>query len=144
MLKYEKIDSKGSSPVRNVYNIEDYVHLHNKLIFSLNEKTSIIQITPVGQVIADSTSHAFIYIVEEDGAYSYLSFGEKIWPALAEVVQHGKNPYLTLDETTIELHHFYEELEALIFNIEGNDNYGESFVKSVEKAFQKILANNEI
>ena len=144
MLKYEKIDWKGSSPLRNVYNIENYVHLHNKITFSVNEKASTIQITPVGQVIVDSDHHAFIYIVEEDGAFSYLSFGQKMWPALVEMVQRGENPYLTLGEKTIELHHFYEELEALIYNIEGNDNYGKSFVTAVETAFQTILANNEV
>ena len=144
MLKYEKIDWKGRSPLRNVYNIESYVHIHNKLTFSVNEKASTIQITPVGQVIVDSDHHAFIYIVEEDGAFSYLSFGEKMWPALIEMVQRSENPYLALGEKTIELLHFYEELEALIYNIEGNDNYGESFVNAVETAFQTILANNEL
>ena len=144
MLKYEKIDWKGRSPLRNVYNIESYVHINNKLLFSVNEKASTIQITPVGQVIVDSDQHAFIYIVEEDGAFSYLSFGEKMWPALIEMVQRSENPYLALGEKTIELLHFYEELEALIYNIEGNDNYGESFVNAVETAFQTILANNEL
>ena len=144
MLKYEKIDWKGRSPLRNVYNIESYGLIHNKLTFSVNEKASTIQITPVGQVIVDSDHHAFIYIVEEDGVFSYLSFGEKMWPALIEMVQRGENPYLALGEKTIELHHFYEELEALIYNIEGNDNYGKSFVNAVETAFQTILANNEL
>jgi len=144
MLKYEKIDWKGRSPLRNIYSIESYGYTQNKLTFSVNEKASTIQITPVGQVIVDSDHHAFIYIVEEDGAFSYLSFGEKMWPALIEIVQRGENPYLVLGEKQIELHHFYEELEALIYNIEGNDNYGESFVNAVETAFQTILANNEL
>ena len=144
MLKYEKIERKGSSSLRNIYNIESYVYLHNKLTFSVNEKVATIQITPVGQVIVDSDQRAFLYIVEEDGAFNYLSFGEKMWPALIEMIQRCENPYLILDEKTIELHHFYEELEALIYNIEGNDNYGESFVDAVETAFQMILANNEV
>lgn len=144
MLKYEKIDWKGRSPLRNVYNIESYVHIHNKLTFSVNEKASTIQITPVGQVIVDSDHHAFLYIVEEDDAFSYLSFGEKMWSALVEMVQRGEDPYLTLGEKTIELHHFYEELEALVYNIEGNDNYGESFVSAVETVFQTILEDNEV
>ena len=144
MLKYEKIDWKGRSPLRNVYNIESYGYIHNKLTFSVNEKASTIQITPVGQVIVDSDHHAFIYIVEEDGAFSYLSFGKKTWPALIEMIQRCEDPYLTLGEKTIELHNFCEELEALIYNIEGNDNYGESFVSAVETVFQMILANNEI
>ena len=144
MLKYEKKDRKGRSPLRNVYNIESYGYIHNKLRFSVNEKASTIQITPVGQVIVDSDRHAFIYIVEEDGTFSYLSFGEAMWPALIEMVQRGENPYLALGEKTIELHHFYEELEGLLYNIEGNDNYGESFVSAVETAFRPILLNNEV
>ena len=144
MLKYEKIDWKGRSPLRNVYNIESYVRIQNKLTFIVNEKASTIQMTPVGQVIVDSDHHAFLYIVEEDDAFSYLSFGEKMWPALVEMVQRGEDPYLKLGEKTIELHSFCEELEALIYNIEGNDNYGESFVSAVETVFQMILANNEI
>ena len=144
MLKYEKIDWKGSRPLRNVYNIESYVYIHNQLIFSVNEKVAPIQIIPVGQVIVDSDQHTFIYIVEEDGAFSYLSFGEKMWPALVETVQRGEDPYLTLGEKTIELHNFCDELEALIYNIEGNGNYGESFVIAVETVFQAILANNEL
>ncbi|WP_431029252.1 hypothetical protein [Lysinibacillus sp. LZ02] len=130
--------------MRNVYKVENYVDVHNKLTFSVNEEASTIQIIPAGQVIVDSDHHAFIYIVEEDGAFSYLSFGLDMWPALLEVVQRGENPYLSVGENTIELLHFYEELEALIYNIEGNDNYGESFVTAVEAAFQAILTNNEV
>ena len=144
MLKYEKKDWKGSSLLRNVYQIESYVYIHNHLTFSVDEKVSTIQITPAGQVIVDSDNHAFIYIVEEDGAFSYLSFGEKIWPALVEMLQHREDPSIALGERTIELHHFYEELEALIYNIEGNGNYGESFVEAVETAFQSILTDNEV
>lgn len=144
MLKYEKKDWKGSSPLRNVYQIESYVYIHNHLTFSVDEKASTIQITPAGQVIVDSDNHAFIYIVEEDGVFSYLSFDEKMWPALLEMIQRGEDPYVSLGEKAIELHHFYEELEALIYNIEGNGNYGESFVEAVETVFQSILTNNEV
>ena len=54
MLKYEKIDRKGTSPLRNVYNIDSYVHIHTKLTFSVDEKPPTIQITPAGQVLVDS------------------------------------------------------------------------------------------
>jgi hypothetical protein len=34
---------------------------------------------------------------------------------------------------------FQDELNALIFNIEGNHNYGEDFSTAVEEAFAEIL-----
>ena len=41
--------------------------------------------------------------------------------------------------TTLPLPNFKEELTALLFNIEGNDNYGTAFVEQVEAVFKDIL-----
>lgn len=130
--------------MRNVYNIENHVEIHNKITFSVNEKVQDIQILPVGKVIVDSDQYAFIYIVEEDKEFSYLHFGESTWPALLEMLLRGEDPLLSLGEQFIELQQFHEELEALIYNIEGNSNYGEEFVARVETAFQAFLANDEV
>ncbi|WP_332650370.1 hypothetical protein [Lysinibacillus sp. 54212] len=128
--------------MRNVYKIEQNFALHNKLYFSLSESPAQIQIQPAGRVIADSDNTAFIYIVEEAGTYSYLSFSESLWPALVKMLKNEEDPFLTIGETTIELSNFYEELHALIFNIEGNGNYGDIFVAAVEEAFKEVLAGN--
>ena len=130
--------------MRNVYNIENHVDIHNKSTFSVNEKAQHIQISPAGQVIVDSDQYAFIYIVEEDGEFSYLHFGEDTWPALLKMLQHGEDPLLLVGEKTIELQQFHEELAALIYNIEGNSNYGEEFASRVETAFQVFLADDEV
>jgi hypothetical protein len=144
MLKYEKITWKGRRPLRNIYNIENHVDIHNKITFSVNEKAQHIQISPAGQVIVDSDQYAFIYIVEEDGEFSYLHFGENTWSALTKMLQRGEDPLLSIGNQTIELQQFHEELEGLIYNIEGNSNYGEEFVARVETAFQVFLANDEV
>lgn len=141
MLKYEQKDLKGRSHLRNVYKIEQSFAIHNKLHFSLNESYAQIQIQPAKKVIADSDHKTFIYIVEEAGEYSYLSFDESVWSALVSMLKNEEDPFLTLGEKTVELTNFYEELQALIFNIEGNGNYGDRFVSAVEEAFKEILSN---
>ena len=144
MLKYEKTDWKGRRPLRNVYTIENHVDIHNKITFSVNEKAQDIQMIPAGKVIVNSDDHAFIYIVEEGEVFSYLHFGEATWPALVEMLVRGEDPLLFAAGETVELHQFHEELEALIYNIEGNSNYGDEFVAQVETAFRAILANDEV
>ena len=125
--------------MRNIYFIEKYQFVHNELHLSLNEKQNEIQIQPAGQVLTDSDHLAFIYLVEEAGEYSYLYLPDDLWPALVRVLQSEQNPYLVLNEKKIELENFTEELTMLLFNIEGNENYGKPFVEAVETAFTQIL-----
>ena len=144
MLKYEKRNWKGRRPLRKIYNIEKYVDIHNKVTFIVNEKDQDIQIIPTGRLFADSDQFAFLYIVEENDEFSYLRFGEDTWPSLVEMLQRGEDPLLSLGQRTMDLRGFHEELESLLYNIEGNINYGEEFVARVEAAFQAILANDEV
>ena len=125
--------------MRNIYFIEKYQFVHNELHLSLNEKQNEIQIQPAGQVLTDSDHLAFIYLVEEAGEYSYLYLPDDLWPALVRILQSEQNPYLILNEQKIELENFTEELTMLLFNIEGNENYGNPFVEAVEAAFTEIL-----
>lgn len=130
--------------MRNVYSIEQSLTIHNKLHFSLNERNAQILIQPAKRVIADSDNKAFLYIVEEASEYSYLSFQESVWPTLVSMLKNEEDPFLSLGETTIELTDFYEELYALVYNIEGNGNYGDSFVDAVEEAFKEILTGSQV
>ena len=140
MLKYEKKSAEREvNKMRNIYMIERYQFVHNDLHLSLNEKLDTIQIQPAGQVLTDSDHLAFIYLVEEAGEYSYLYLPDDLWPALVRVLKTQQNPYLMLNEQKIELVNFTEELEMLLFNIEGNENYGKAFVEAVETAFAEIL-----
>ncbi len=122
--------------MRNIYVIQHAEEIQNDIYFSLNNTESTLQLQPAGQLLADSDNEAFIYIVEEAGQYSYLSFPKAVWSGLVQVLQTGRDPYLS---PQLELTNFYEELEALIWNIQGNDNYGEEFVQAVEDSFTVIL-----
>lgn len=126
--------------MRNIYRVEKFQFIHNELHFSLNENDQKIKFQPAHQVLADSDGQAFIYLVEEGDNLSYVSFPKNVWPQLLEIVKREKNPHLQIGGKSIELENFYEELLALIYNIEGNDNYGEDFVKAVEVTFHEILA----
>lgn len=130
--------------MRKVYTVEQYQSVHNNSYFSLNDSHSEIQIEPAGQVIVDSDQFAFIYLVEEGEAYSYISFPQEMWPSLVDVVSSEQNPYLKIADKTIELVNFNEELQMLLFNIEGNDNYGNEFVQAVEKAFAQFLKDDTV
>lgn len=131
--KYEK--------VRKVYTIQKFEQLHNELYFSLHESEQDIQIQPTGQVIVDSDNMAFIYIVEDEGVYSYLSFPTALWPALVQIVEKKRDPFLTPDLTLVN---FAEELEYLLWNIQDNENYGQPFVEAVESAFKNIYNDGSL
>lgn len=62
--------------MRNVYIIEHVEVVHNEIYFILNEKKQLSQLQSTGQVIVDSDNEAFLYIIEENEAYSYLSFSK--------------------------------------------------------------------
>lgn len=125
--------------MRNVYIVDNYQFVHNNLHFSLNENENRIQIQPAGQLLADSDNLAFVYLLEEGEGYSYLYLPQQLWPQLVELLKLNRNPYLLINNNPVELTNFTDELQMLVFNIEGNDNYGTDFVEAVEKAFTEIL-----
>ncbi|RHW39857.1 hypothetical protein D1B33_03115 [Lysinibacillus yapensis] len=125
--------------MRNIYTIENWQFVHNELHLSLNENENKIQIQPAGKVITDSDQLALIYLVEENEEYSYIQFPQNTWSSIVEGLKSEKNPTLVLGDQHIELVEFNEELTMLLFNIEGNDNYGKEFVEAIETAFAEIL-----
>lgn len=127
--------------MRNTYTIENYTFENNKLIFILNENNEDIQFQPAGQVIVDSDDFAFIYLVDTGDAYGYLRFPPNVWPQLVQILEQQQDPTLQFGEQTVVLQSFYEELQNLMLNIEGNNNYGQPFTDAVEKVFANILAN---
>ena len=72
--------------------------------------------------------------------YTYVQFPKTVWPLLAASLESDKEPVLTWGQTEIPLDNFREELSMLIFNIEGNHNYGEEFSNAVEESFKDQLS----
>ena len=131
---------KEYQSVRNVYTVKQVEMIHNEVQFILNEKKQFSQLQSTGQVIVDSDNETFLYIIEENNAYSYVSFEKQFWSQLLQMILLDQKPFLCVEDAQFELTQFAEELTALLYNIEGNGNYGDSFVKSVEEAFAKFYA----
>lgn len=121
--------------MRKVYKIQQN---EQHTCFHLDENVTVV---PANQMIADSDTCTFIYIVEENGQYSYLAFEPSTWESLIPYIEANENPKVKIGDTALELTDFVEELQSLLFNIEGNSNYGEQFVEKVETQFAKILQN---
>ena len=125
--------------MRNVYIVSQYQAVHNEIHFILNEKKQLSQLQPVGQVIVDSDNEAFLYIIEENDAYSYIGFPQAIWSQLVQMLKSEQHPYLKVEDGLMPLVQFADELKGLLYNIVGNSNYGDCFVEAVEKAFADFL-----
>ncbi len=94
-----------------------------------------VELKATGQMLVDSDSKSFIYILENDDQYIYVSLPEKIWPALQQILEHDDKVFLKVNGHEIELTEIRAELLYLISNIEGNANYGDDMVKRVEEVF---------
>ncbi|KZE38344.1 hypothetical protein AV656_05350 [Bhargavaea cecembensis] len=107
--------------------------------FHLQEGAGISGMQPAGRMITDTDSGTFVYLLDDGERFVHVHFPEEIWPQMATAMQSGQTPVLSAGEHRLELMNFADELEMLVFNIEGNDNYGEAFSTAVEKAFSQIL-----
>ncbi|KOY82428.1 hypothetical protein I6G82_14720 [Lysinibacillus macroides] len=126
--------------MRKIYTIETSNFEQDQLHFSLNDNEEKLQLKPAGQLIADSDDFAFVYLLDAGEDYHYLRFPLSSWENLVHILQKKENPILRIGEASIELTNFYDELEMLVYNIEGNFNYGAEFVQAVEQHFRAILA----
>ncbi|WP_028402592.1 hypothetical protein [Ectobacillus panaciterrae] len=93
------------------------------------------ELKPRHHMLVDSDNLAFLYILEGDGDYMYVSIPHTVWPACKQMLDEHKKAYVRVNETELELEQLQEELEYLISNIEGNANYGEELVSKVEAIF---------
>ncbi|CAD2073231.1 hypothetical protein [Phocicoccus pinnipedialis] len=87
--------------------------------------------TSVSQMIVDSDDFSFIYLLDNGVDYVRLHFVSETW----EMLERYRNRKIILNET-LELTEFYDELNYLISNIEGNNNYGKEFEAKVVETFK--------
>lgn len=109
------------------------------LIFSVNEKIEHDKMKPAGQLIVDSDNAAFVYLMDAEEGYRYVRFEPVVWSHLVKALQQEQDPILQFAGEQVVLQQFFEELQMLVYNIEGNGNYGDDFVAAVEQAFVDIL-----
>lgn len=130
---------KGSRTLRKNYIVTTTEETENHFSFIVNENIAIENWQPASQLIADSDNFALVYLIDDGESYSYLRFEPTVWQELATLMQSEKPAIAKFGEQELVLTGMQEELAMLIFNIEGNNNYGAAFVEAVEEAFAKVL-----
>lgn len=113
----------------------------NEILFSLDAEATRPTGAPAKKMITDSEENAFVYLMEEEEGYTYIYFPKEVWPFMALALKAGNDPSLLWKNEKIPLPGFIEELTMLVYNIEGNDNYGEAFTTAVEQEFEAFLQN---
>ena len=108
--------------------------------FTYNGTAKQLGDSPSGKMITDSDALSFVYLFEDGAEYCYLHFTQQVWPLMQQLIEMDNgDPLIVCEDGTVQLKGFTEELMMLIFNIEGNGNYGEEFMLAVELAFKETL-----
>lgn len=126
--------------MRKTYIVDSGVQNGSDIRFLLQENPQENEVKAGGQLITDSDNYAFVYLMDVVDGYIYVQFPKTVWPLLAASLDADKEPVLTWGQSEFSLVNFREELSMLIFNIEGNHNYGEEFSNAVEEAFKEQLS----
>ncbi|MBT2659835.1 hypothetical protein J7E35_02085 [Bacillus sp. ISL-45] len=108
---------------------------NNELRLSTNTETDIGDFSPTGQMLVDSDQLSFVYIVDQEDGYRYVTIPEETWSVIQDGLQAGLETFLTNKIGKLKLDSFQSEMEYLIENITGNSNYGEEMVAKVEQVF---------
>ncbi len=88
-----------------------------------------------GQMLVDSDNLSFVYLVENEEGYTYITLPNNIWKDLKTVLNNNGSVFLSNKKERLLLTNFQEEISYLIENIKGNSNYGEKMVTEVEGVF---------
>lgn len=108
---------------------------NEELLLRVEEGTSISAMKPMGQMLVDSDHLSFIYVVDMQDDYTYISIPEGTWAELKKALDQHAAVYISDQKERLLLTEFHEELSYLIENIKGNSNYGERMVEKVEALF---------
>jgi len=120
--------------------VDSGVQNGSEIRFLLQEEPTNLDVKAGGQLITDSDNLSFVYLMDSQEGYTYVQFPKTVWPLLAISLSSDQDPEIAWGHSVIQLSNFREELEMLIFNIEGNHNYGVEFTEAVEEAFKEQLS----
>lgn len=109
---------------------------NNELFLSTDTGTDLGGFAATGQMLVDSDQLSFIYILDQEDGYQYVTIPEGAWSGIQRGLQAGLEVFLTTKNGgKLKLEGFQGEMEYLIANITGNSNYGEEMVAKVEQVF---------
>jgi hypothetical protein len=136
VVKYKTERNGKVMDMKKRIEINQIKQLNDSLILCIDQEDHPLEnAVPKQHMLVDSDQLAFIYLLEQENDYVYVSLPSMIWPAIKEAMDQNRRIVLMTGSREIELDGMKEELEYLIHNIEGNANYGEEMVKKVEEVF---------
>ncbi len=106
------------------------------LLLNAESNINIAGLKPKEQILVDPDHLSFIYLMDYENEYTYISIADFIWSELKQALECQSSVFLNIQESRILLPNFLEELTYLIENIIGNANYGEQMVDKVEQIFR--------
>lgn len=110
--------------------------IEDRLIFSTEYTDFILdEWKPHEHMLVDSNHLTFLYMLESKEDYCYVTIPHTYWKFCKALMVRQKKAYIRFDGKELELKKMKEELQYLVQNIEGNANYGETLVKTVEEIF---------
>ncbi|PEA53173.1 hypothetical protein CON64_19965 [Bacillus pseudomycoides] len=122
--------------MQNKIQVKSVENRENALIFCAeNTELCAEGLKARSHVLVDSDNLSFLYILENETAFIYVSIPHTCWEEVKQAMKSEKMMFVRIQDVEIELEQMKEELEYLIGNIEGNANYGEELVNEVERVF---------
>lgn len=115
--------------------INDAFIENNELLLATGSEIAVADLTATGQMLVDSNQMSFIYIVEKENSYQYITIPVQTWSVIHEALLARMDVNLIANQNKLPLPGFQGELDYLIANITGNSNYGEEMVAKVEQVF---------
>ncbi|MDM5153845.1 hypothetical protein QUF88_08385 [Bacillus sp. DX1.1] len=122
--------------MQNKIQVKSVEERENALIFCAeNTEIRVEELTVRNHVLVDSDHLSFLYILEDESAFIYVSIPHTCWEAMHDAMKNDKKIFVRVNNIEIELEQLKEEVAYLIGNIEGNANYGEELEAAVKKVF---------
>lgn len=116
--------------------VTDAQIMDGKVIFNTDAyEGNAGELTPKGQILADSDQLSLVYILENTEEFIYLCMPHSVWHTVHEARKQEVDAGAVINGTEITLPHFYDELNALLENIKDNANYGEDMERQVSESF---------
>lgn len=100
-----------------------------------NSEIEVKELSVCNYVFVDLDNLLFLYILENELFFIYVSILYICWEVMYEVMNNDVVMFVCVNDIEMELEGLKEEVEYLVENIEGNVNYGEELVIVVEKVF---------
>ena len=125
------------------WTIENLLMKNAKLFAEVNVKEELDYLKELkaeGQILVDSDKKMFVYLLGDQEGFVHLRFPSEVWSTL-DIERKKETPVHLLlikgeKKVELELIGFWSELTSLLDNIQGNRNYGDEMVETVETMFK--------